>query len=76
VVVESIDVTGLGGGSSENVQSLTTVVNVHDEEDEDLDKDALEALRDENQEELSKMADMQPEAVAQVLRTWLSDPRR
>jgi flagellar M-ring protein FliF len=75
VVVESIDVTGLGGGSVDSVQNLTTVVNVH-EDDDDLDKDALEALRDENQEQLSKMADMQPEAVAQVLRTWLSDPRR
>lgn len=31
---------------------------------------------DETQERLSSMSQMQPEAVAQVLKTWLSDPRR
>jgi flagellar biosynthesis/type III secretory pathway M-ring protein FliF/YscJ len=41
--------------------------------DEDEDEDSED---DETQERLNSMSQMQPEAVAQVLKTWLADPRR
>jgi flagellar biosynthesis/type III secretory pathway M-ring protein FliF/YscJ len=61
VVVENIDVAGLNLGAGSKDD---------DEDDEDDDDE------DETQERLSSMSQMQPEAVAQVLKTWLSDPRR
>lgn len=77
VVVESIDISGLGGTTSADATNTTTVVSVTSDDDEDDDGEAtFEITRDENQEQLSKMADLQPEAVAQVLRTWLQDPKR
>jgi flagellar M-ring protein FliF len=41
--------------------------------DEDEDEESED---DETQERLDSMSQMQPEAVAQVLKTWLADPRR
>ena len=41
--------------------------------DEDEDEESED---DETQERLNSMSQMQPEAVAQVLKTWLADPRR
>lgn len=60
VVVENIDIASLNLGGA----------NQPAQEDEE------EQEQDETQERLTSMAQMQPEAVAQVLKTWLSDPRR
>jgi flagellar M-ring protein FliF len=69
VVVESIDISGLSNRDNATSQT-STLITVREDDDEDF-----ELERDETADKLSRLADTNPEAVAQVLRTWLSDPR-
>jgi flagellar M-ring protein FliF len=69
VVVESIDISGLSNRDSGATQG-STLVTVRNDDDDDFDLE-----RDETADKMSRLADTNPEAVAQVLRTWLSDPR-
>ena len=68
VIVESIDISGLNLGSDASPTNVTSVV-VEGNTDEG-------AYANEAEEQLARMSEMQPDAVAQVLRTWLSEPRR
>lgn len=68
VIVESIDISGLNLGSDASPTNVTSVV-VEGDTDEG-------AYANEAEEQLARMSEMQPDAVAQVLRTWLSEPRR
>lgn len=69
VVVESIDISGLSNRDNAASQGSTTIT-VRNDDDDDFDLE-----RDETADKMSRLADTNPEAVAQVLRTWLSDPR-
>jgi flagellar M-ring protein FliF len=68
VIVESIDISGLNLSSDTNPTNVTSVV-VEGSTDEG-------AYANEAEAQLARMSEMQPDAVAQVLRTWLSEPRR
>jgi len=68
VIVESIDISGLNLSSDTNPANVTSVV-VEGSTDEGVYANEAEA-------QLARMSEMQPDAVAQVLRTWLSEPRR
>lgn len=68
VIVESIDISGLNLGSDATPNNVTSVVVEGHTDDS--------AYANEAEEQLARMSDMQPDAVAQVLRTWLSEPRR
>jgi flagellar M-ring protein FliF len=68
VIVESIDISGLNLSSDTNPTNVTSVV-VEGSTDEGVYANEAEA-------QLARMSEMQPDAVAQVLRTWLSEPRR
>lgn len=68
VIVESIDISGLNLGSDASPTNVTSVV-VEGNTDEGEYANEAEA-------QLARMSEMQPDAVAQVLRTWLSEPRR
>jgi flagellar M-ring protein FliF len=68
VIVESIDISGLNLSPDASPTNVTSVV-VEGNTDEDSYANEAEA-------QLAQMSEMQPDAVAQVLRTWLSEPRR
>ena len=76
VVVESIDVSNLNaGGGGESETTAVNVLQFDDDDDDEEDEEAVEydVIREENEQQLQRLVDMQPEAVAQVLRTWLND---
>ena len=68
VIVESIDISGLNLGQDSNPTNVTSVVVEGSTSDGTVAGDA--------EAQLARMSEMQPDAVAQVLRTWLSEPRR
>jgi flagellar M-ring protein FliF len=68
VIVESIDISGLNLSPDASPTNVTSVV-VEGNTDEGSYANEAEA-------QLAQMSEMQPDAVAQVLRTWLSEPRR
>lgn len=68
VIVESIDISGLNLGQDSNPTNVTSVVVEGSTSDDTVAGDAAA--------QLARMSEMQPDAVAQVLRTWLSEPRR
>lgn len=80
VVVESIDISNLNPTSPVESQPQATVVlplNEDDDEDEEEEEEVeFDVIRAENEQRLQRLVDMQPEAVAQVLRTWLNGPGR
>ena len=75
VVIESIDVSNLNSPNASAADSSGShLLAGDDDEDEDEDEEVeYDVVRKENETQLQRLVDMQPEAVAQVLRTWLND---